>query len=65
MCVKLPATLNIQLQYVCTKFVGTTILSPRKKKSPETLSAVIKTVSSPQGWEFDSKRRPKDREIDF
>ena len=46
MCVKLPATLNIQLEYVCTKFVSTIILSPRKKKSLETLSAVIKTVVS-------------------
>ena len=46
MCVKLPATLNIQLEYVSTKFVGTIILSPRKKKSLETLSAVIKTVVS-------------------
>ena len=46
MCVKLPATLNIQLEYVCTKFLGTIILSPRKKKSLETLSAVIKTVVS-------------------
>ena len=65
MCVKLPATLNIQLEYVCTKFVGTIILSPRKKKSPETLSAVIKTVSSPQGWEFDSKWRPRVGKLTF
>ena len=46
MCFKLPATLNIQLEYVCTKLVGTIILSPRKKFSLETLSAVIKTVVS-------------------
>ena len=31
MCVKFPATLNIQLKYICTKFVCTVILSLRKK----------------------------------
>ena len=45
MCVKLPATLNIQLEYVCTKFVGTIILLP-SNYSLETLSATIKTVGS-------------------
>ena len=51
-----------------TKFVGTVILSP-SNYSLWTLSAAIKTVvsaylSSPQGWEFDSKWRLKGREID-
>ena len=48
MCVKLPATLNIQLECLlplgkCAKFVGTINLSPSNYFS---LSAAIKTVVS-------------------
>ena len=47
MSVKLPATLNIQPEYVFyTKFVGSIILSPSNYFSLETLSAAIKTVVS-------------------
>ena len=48
MGVKLPATLNIQLEYVfytweMPKFVGTIILSP-SNENLQMLSAAIKTV---------------------
>ena len=66
MRVKLLATRNIQLEYVFYTWGNAQSLFVSSLK---TLSAALRlswvTISSPQGWEFDSKWRPKGGEIDI
>ena len=74
MCVKLPATLNIQLKYVFytqglhkVRFCGYHYFVTKKKihSGDAQLSVVSVYISLAQGWEFDSKWRLKGVEIDI